>query len=338
MDQWYYAQAGQQIGPINLETMQNLIQDGTIDPTTDLVWNSGMTDWTPASQVSALSGVARPSAMPSYQATQPFAYPTATGVFEEIEPGSEPIIATACVKRGWDLTVKNLGSMLIVSLLYFLIAWLIERGMARADALLGLSPGRDLPETLPPGASQWEGFKHGYLRESMSIPMTLLSNLVSVYLMLGFTKIGLNLVSGKPFRIGMLFGGGKWLLHGYLGYISYLLMISVGLVFFIFPGIYLMMRFGMYQNAIVDKNLSFIAAFKYSSKITKGNKTSLFVLFLFSFGIMLAGCIALIVGMLFAYPVIWLSWTVAYRWMQYGGRAVLDDPLTRQPLLAYAPE
>lgn len=339
MDQWYYAKAGQQTGPIRLETMRSLIQDGTIDPATDLVWNSDMKDWAPASQVSVLSGVApRADTPPTYPATQPFGYPTASGSFEEIEPGSVPIIATACVKRGWDLTVKNLGAMLIVSLLYFFLSWLLGEGFDRADAALGLNPGRNLPLALPPGATEWESFKHGYLHGSLSIPMTLLSNLAAVYLMLGFTKIGLNVVSGKPFRVGMLFGGGKWLLHGFLGYMFYLLIISIGFVLLIFPGIYLMFRFGMYQMAIVDKDLNVVEAFKYSSRITKGNKMSLFVIFLFSFGIMLAGCIALIVGILFAYPVVWLSWATAYRWMQYGERAVMDDPATGKPLLAGAQE
>lgn len=338
MDQWYYAKAGNQVGPINLETMRSLIQDGTIDPSVDLVWNPNMADWVLAEQVSVLSGVGSPSESPVYPHSQPFAYPTASGAIEEIEPGHEPIIATACVKRAWDLTVRNIGPLILVTLLYFFIAWLAEAGLALADVRLGLNPGRDLPATMPRDATPLEGFRYGYFQESMSLPMTLLSNLVTVFMMLGFTKIGLNVVSGKPFHVGMLFGGGRWLLHGFLGYICYFLMIAVGLVLLIVPGIYLMMRFGMYQNAIVDKNLNFIDAFKYSSRITKGNKLSLFVIFLFSFGIMLAGCIALVVGMLFAYPLIWLTWTVAYRWMQYGGRAVMDDPMTQKPLLANAPE
>ncbi len=338
MDQWYYAKAGQQTGPINLEALRTLIQNGTLDPAKDLVWSPDMTDWVPACQVSVLSGVAKSENIPSQPAHPPFAYPLPTGAIEEIEPGSEPIIATACVKRAWDLTVKNIGRMLIISLLYFLIVGFAEEGLGYLDQILGLSPGRDLPATLPPGASAWEVFKHGYLQESLSLPLTLLSNLLTVFFMLGYTKIALNGISGKPFGIGMLFQGGKWLLNGYLGYIVYMLMIIIGLVFFIFPGIYLMLRFGMYQNAIVDKDLNFIEAFKYSSRLTKNNKTNLFVIFLFSIGIMLAGCMALIVGILFAYPVIWLSWVVAYRWLQYGGRAVLDDPATGQPLLTGAPE
>ena len=46
----------------------------------------------------------------------------------------------------------------------------------------------------------------------------------------------------------------------------------------------------------------------------------------------------MIVGLLFAFPMMFLAWTVAYRWMQYGGRAVMDDPIGKQPLLASLPD
>jgi uncharacterized membrane protein len=89
----------------------------------------------------------------------------------------------------------------------------------------------------------------------------------------------------------------------------------------------------MAQTAIVDRNMGVIEAFKYSSQITKNNRVELFLIILFMIGIAIAGCIALIVGLIFAYPLMFLMWIVAYRWLQYGGRAILDDPLTGQPLL-----
>jgi uncharacterized membrane protein len=94
----------------------------------------------------------------------------------------------------------------------------------------------------------------------------------------------------------------------------------------------------MYQNAIVDKNMGIIESLGYSWNLTKGNGLNLFVILLFSICVIIAGCLALIVGLLFAYPMMWLMWIVAYRWLQYGGRAVLDDPATGQPLLSSAPE
>ena len=60
---------------------------------------------------------------------------------------------------------------------------------------------------------------------------------------------------------------------------------------------------------------------------------NLFLLVLLAVVIMFAGCLALVVGMIFAFPVVWLSWIVAYRWMQYGHRAALDHHGTKTPML-----
>jgi hypothetical protein len=336
MDQWYYAKAGQQHGPVTLAELQALLRNGALNPASDLVWNASMTDWLAAAQVPALSGGA-PAPEASY-GTQPFAYPLASGALGEIPVGAEPIIPTACVKRAFDLTVKHIGFMIGITLLYFIISWAIDASLPIADKALGWAPGEGLPAHPPAGSGAWGSFQHAYVQESMSIPMTVLSHAVTVFFMLGFIRIGLNVVSGKPFGIGMLFGGGKWLLQGIIGYLLYGLMVGVGLILFIVPGVYLMLRFGMFQNAIVDRNLSAIAALRYSSELTTNNRANLFVLFLFAIVIIFAGCAALLVGMLFAYPVMWLSWIVAYRWMQYGGRAVLDDPATGQPMLSSLPD
>jgi uncharacterized membrane protein len=40
--------------------------------------------------------------------------------------------------------------------------------------------------------------------------------------------------------------------------------------------------------------------------------------------IILAGLLALVVGLVFAYPVAGLAWVLGYRWMQLGRRAVVD--------------
>ena len=45
------------------------------------------------------------------------------------------------------------------------------------------------------------------------------------------------------------------------------------------------------------------------------------------------GFIALCVGLIFAIPVVWLSAVVAYRWMQYGRRAIMDHPGTEVPMI-----
>ena len=49
---WYYADAGQQVGPIGEAELDALAQSGKIQPST-LVWRDGMKDWIPYAQIKA---------------------------------------------------------------------------------------------------------------------------------------------------------------------------------------------------------------------------------------------------------------------------------------------
>lgn len=334
MSQWYYAKGGQQHGPVPAEELMALLRSGGLDPARDLVWNSAMTDWLPAYQVPELSGGAPPAAY----GTQPFAYPTASGDFTDIPPGSEPLIPTACLKRAFDLTVRHIGPLLLITILYLVIGFGVSSLLATLDSAMGWKPimfhfmeSADTPTT-----TSME-YRFGTNNE-LSPQSSIIQAVISVFLMLGLTRIGLNIVSGKPFGVGMLFSGGKWLLKGFAGYLLYMIMFAIGFVLLIVPGIIVLLRFGMYQSAIVDRNMGIIGSLQYSWELTKGNGLNLFVIGLFTILVFCAGCIAMLVGLLFAFPVVWLMWIVAYRWMQYGGRAVMDDPMTQQPLLAALPD
>lgn len=327
MNEWYYAKARQQYGPVSLQTIRMMIRDGALDPAKDLVWKTSMPDWLPADQVPELAEemISETAAIPPV--SQPFAYPLNTGAIEEIEHGSESIMATACVKRAWDLTIRHIGPLILVTVIYLAITIPMSFLLAHLDKEMGWKSFADY--AMKDGSSY-----EILLNDQLSIQSSIIATLLNVFLMLGATRIGLNLVSGKAFDVGMLFSGGRWLLKGLIAHYIYWIMVVCGLVLLIFPGIYLAIRFGMYQNAIVDRNMGVIDAFKYSSRITQNNRLELFVIMLFTIGIVIAGCFAFLVGLLFAYPMIFLMWIVAYRWLQYGGRAILDDPASGQPQLA----
>ena len=88
------------------------------------------------------------------------------------------------------------------------------------------------------------------------------------------------------------------------------------------------------MSAIVDRDMGVFEAFSYSSALTTNNKLQLFVLGLLCMLVMLAGMLACGIGVIFAGPVAWLASIVAYRWMQHGHRATLDQPGTETPMLA----
>ena len=288
----------------------------------------------PASQVPELSAAAPISAY----GEQPFAYPTASGDFTDITPGSEPLIPTACVKRAFDLTVRHIGSILLIAITYFGISIGASFMLGALDSSMGWKP---LPELImekagitPEAISE---YRSGSSKD-LSLQSSVISTVLSVFLMAGLSKIGLNLVSGKPIHVGMLFSGGKCLLKSLPASIVFMVFFIAGLLLLVVPGIVVFLRFGMYQNAIVDRNMGVFQALGYSWELTKGNGLNLSVIFLFCILTFFAGCLAMIVGLLFAFPMMFLAWTVAYRWMQYGGRAVMDDPVTKQPLLAALPD
>lgn len=68
-EQWYYTQQGQRIGPLPEEQIRQLMSSGQLQPT-DLVWKSGMAQWTQARQVFPPSPPA-PNAPPPVPQQQP---------------------------------------------------------------------------------------------------------------------------------------------------------------------------------------------------------------------------------------------------------------------------
>jgi len=53
---WYYIQSGNQCGPVADEELAGKVRSGELR-STDLIWQEGMTDWMPVSQVPQFSGL-----------------------------------------------------------------------------------------------------------------------------------------------------------------------------------------------------------------------------------------------------------------------------------------
>jgi uncharacterized membrane protein len=217
--------------------------------------------------------------------------------------------------------------ILLVGIVYVAVTFAVSAVMGVIDSALGWGH-RETTFSDSTGIAAWN------YQQTGSPLNGIVSQFLSIFLSLGATRIGLNLVSGKEFNIGMLFGGGKKLLPAVGATILFGLMVGIGFLLLIAPGVYLAMRYGFYLSAMVDRDLGVMDSFKYSSTLTTNNRMNLFLLGLLGFLVVIAGCLALCVGMFFAIPVMWLSWTVAYRWMQYGHRAALDHPGTRTPMLS----
>jgi uncharacterized membrane protein len=147
-------------------------------------------------------------------------------------------------------------------------------------------------------------------------------------------RIWLNLVSGKQATVGMIFGEGGKLFTAVVTSILFGFAVAIGFLLLIVPGVYIALRYGQFMTAIVDKNLGIMDSLSYSSSITTNNRMPIFLFWLLAMLVMIAGLLALCVGVFVALPIVWLGAMVAYRWMQYGHRAAMDHPGTLTPMLS----
>lgn len=139
-----------------------------------------------------------------------------------------------------------------------------------------------------------------------------ISFLVSVLLALGVTRVVLKVTAGQEPEVGDLFQTEHY--GPFLGAsILFWIMVSVGLVFFIVPGIILLTIFFFYSFAIVDRGDGVMDSLSRSSEITRGQRGSVFLLGLACFGINLLGVIVCLVGLLVTYPVTFVAAAYAYR-------------------------
>jgi uncharacterized membrane protein len=217
---------------------------------------------------------------------------------------------------------------------YIGVTAMVNLSLVWMDSTLSLVKN-DTIETVAGGSqTATSGQIMASLQQNNSVPHQFIRQIIALFLSIGLARIGLNLVSGKPVTIGMLFSGAGKLLPVIASSLIYFTAVTIGLFLLVIPGIYIALRYGQYLFAIVDRDMGIIESFRYSSSLTTNNRTSLFTLMLLYVAVSIAGILAFCVGIFFAIPVIFLSSVVAYRWMQYGRKVTMDKPGTIIPMLA----
>ena len=86
----------------------------------------------------------------------------------------------------------------------------------------------------------------------------------------------------------------------------------IGFLFFIIPGIVLAVRMQFYVYFIVEEEVGPIDAIKKSWDLTKGSFWNIFFFGLLAGGVQILGALALLVGLIFTTPTMWVAWAVVY--------------------------
>ncbi|OIP57646.1 MAG: hypothetical protein COX79_01575 [Candidatus Levybacteria bacterium CG_4_10_14_0_2_um_filter_36_16] len=147
----------------------------------------------------------------------------------------------------------------------------------------------------------------------LSFVISILGWILELIVAMGVIKIALEIHDNKRKKFSDLFYGAHLLLKYIASSFLYGLIVVVGLILLIIPGIVWAIKFQYFSYFIVDKELGPIEALKSSAKITNGVKWNLFFLRLFIGGINILGAIAFIVGLFITIPLGMMAEVYVYR-------------------------
>ncbi len=147
----------------------------------------------------------------------------------------------------------------------------------------------------------------------------ILSWIISIYTSLILTRIAIAVPEGKFKLEKELFFSSKGnTLNYFIADILFSLALIVGFALLILPGIYLLIRFSMWNFIIIEQKCSPIEALSKSWELTRGYTLQLFQWEIVSAGINILGLLFLIIGLVISIPLTTFSEYYIYKKLAYG--------------------
>ncbi|EKE11756.1 MAG: hypothetical protein ACD_15C00027G0005 [uncultured bacterium] len=152
---------------------------------------------------------------------------------------------------------------------------------------------------------------------SMEIPLLMIGVgffILQIIVNIGMIKIFLGLHDKKQERnVGDLFSGVDHFLDYIIGGIVYVVIVAVGFILLIVPGIIWSIKYQFFAYLIIDKNMGPLEALKESARMTKGQKMNLFIFSLVAILLNLAGLLFVGIGLLVTVPLTSLAVVYIFR-------------------------
>lgn len=137
--------------------------------------------------------------------------------------------------------------------------------------------------------------------------------IISAPITAGFSWMALRASMGEKPDLSDLKKGFEFIVPLVLFTIVAAIMVFIGFVALIIPGIYLAVGYSFAQLLIINNKMNFWDAMETSRKVVTNNWFSLFGLVIVQFFIALLGVLALFVGLLVAIPLVSIVSAVAFR-------------------------
>ncbi|QDU25392.1 hypothetical protein ETAA8_04600 [Anatilimnocola aggregata] len=149
----------------------------------------------------------------------------------------------------------------------------------------------------------------------VAVVFFILQNVVQIFLGIGQARICLQLARYQPAEFGDLFKGGDRFLPMLGVMVIAFFALFLGFALLVVPGIILLLFYWPAYYLIVEEKAGVIESFGMAGTITEGNRLTTFLVWLLGVGIIMLGCLACGIGVLFAAPLLSMLWATAYLMM-----------------------
>jgi uncharacterized membrane protein len=206
-------------------------------------------------------------------------------------PGGAPYSVGDAVSYGWSAYWKNVGPLVVITLVIFAVQFLISIVSSATDSAVG----------------------QGLLQ--------IISFLVAIILAMGLIRASLAVCEGRKPEVSMLLQT-----DGFFPYLLASIVFGIGvffgLILLIIPGIIFAVVFSYFGYAIVQEpTLGVFDALKRSADITRGHRWQLFGLMILLLLINFVGLLACGIGLLFTYGITAVA--LAYTYKTLSGQPVM---------------
>ena len=140
----------------------------------------------------------------------------------------------------------------------------------------------------------------------------LMITIVGQIITIGWMNVLLRAVRDQELEVGNFFDKANLLIKYFLTSLLTGVVVLVGLILLIVPGIYFALKYTFAGFLVVDKGVGPFQALEMSGQLTKGFKGKLFLYWLGFLGVNLLGLLALILGVFVTIPLTSIASAVLY--------------------------
>jgi uncharacterized membrane protein len=192
------------------------------------------------------------------------------------------------IRYGWQTAKENIGYFIGLMILFFLI----NASFAFTDNELRSDNGHS---------------------NAVHAIFTIASMIFQQIMAIGLLRIAVGFCDQKKLPILMLFSGWDCLWRYIGGAIIFVVLVMVGFILLIIPGIYIILRLQLFSFFVVDRDVGPIEAIMLSWSATRGVAGNLFVFHILLGLINILGALCLGIGVFWTFPLSMIAIAYVYR-------------------------